>query len=429
MGAERKSERPLLTVEDSLQELARLAETAGLVVVGEAVQRFDSPDPATYIGSGKVEEVKMLLEELEAGVVIFDDELSPRHQRELEKSFGEDVKVLDRTALILDIFALHANTHEGKLQVELAQLEYRLPRLTRMWTHLARQAGGTAGGMGGGVGLRGPGETQLEVDRREIGRRISTIEGQLESVRAHRERHRAKRQQTELQVVAIVGYTNAGKSTLLNQISDANVVSADMLFATLDPTTRKVVMPGGREVLFTDTVGFIQKLPTQIVAAFRATLEEVTDADFLVHVVDVTHPNVLAQIESVEDTLAELEVDHLPMVVALNKVDLLPETADPMANLDIEQPTVCVSAKTGAGIDELLTLIEAVMTQYLQPISVLLPYKRGDLVSLFYERGQVDHEEHTGDGVQLHGRLPERILPYFEPYIMPEEALPEVVDE
>lgn len=416
VGAEIKHERSLLTVEDSLQELARLADTAGLQVVGQSYQRFDSPDPATYIGSGKVEEVKMLVEDRGADVVIFDDELSPRHQRELEKIFGEEVKVLDRTALILDIFALHAHTREGKLQVELAQLEYRLPRLTRMWTHLARQAGGRAGGMGGGVGLRGPGETQLEVDRREIGRRISTIKEQLESVRAHRERHRAKRQQTELQVVAIVGYTNAGKSTLLNQISHADVLSADMLFATLDPTTRKVIMPGGRELLFTDTVGFIQKLPTQIVAAFRATLEEIADADLLLHVVDVTHPNVAAQIESVEDTLAELEVDHLPLVVALNKVDMLPEGVDPLANLDIEQPAAAVSAKTGAGIDQLLALIEAVMTQLLQPISVLLPYSKGDLRSLFFERGQVDGEEHTPEGVRLHGRLPKRLIPYFAPY-------------
>ncbi len=417
VGAELKLGRPLLSVEDSLLELQRLADTAGLFVVGQTIQRFDRPDSATYIGSGKVEEVKMLIEELDAEVVLFDDELSPRHQRELEKEFGEDVKVIDRTALILDIFAQHAQTREGKLQVELAQLEYRVPRLTRMWTHLARQAGGRVGGMGGGVGLRGPGETQLETDRREIGRRISHIKDQLENVRAHRERHRAKRQQTELQVVAIVGYTNAGKSTLLNKLSDADVLSADMLFATLDPTTRKVDMPGGRELLFTDTVGFIQKLPTDIVAAFRATLEEITEADMLLHVVDATHPNAEAQIESVEDTLAELEVDHLPMVVALNKVDLLPEDADPMKQFDLPYPVVPVSAVTGTGIQELLVAVDAAMVRYLQPLTVLLPYKRGDLLSLMYERGQVDSEEHTGDGVIVYGRLPKRLVPYFEPYI------------
>ncbi len=412
----------MLPVEDSLEELERLADTAGIDVVGQAIQRFDKPNSATFIGSGKVEEVKLLIEEFQADTVIFDSELSPRHQRELEEVFGEDVKVIDRTALILDIFAQHARTREGKLQVELAQLEYRLPRLTRMWTHLARQAGGRAGGATGGVGLRGPGETQLETDRREISRRIAQIKEELDGVRAHRERHRSKRQQTELQVVAIVGYTNAGKSTLLNRLSGATagtataVLTADMLFATLDPTTRKVHMPGGREVLFTDTVGFIQKLPTQIVAAFRATLEEIGDADILLHVVDVTHPNVLEQIEAVEDTLAELEVDHMPMVVALNKADMLVDRAEVIQDLDLSVPAALISAKTGQGIDELLILIEATMVGLLQPIEVHIPYDRGDLISLFYERGQVDEEKHTGDGVHLHGRLPKRLLPPFESF-------------
>ena len=416
MGAELKGGRPLLPVEESLAELARLADTAGLEVVGQTYQNFDRPFAATYIGPGKVEEVKMLAQELEAGVIIFDDELNPRHQRELEKLFGEETKVLDRTALILDIFALHAQTREGKLQVELAQLEYRVPRLTRMWTHLARQAGGRAGGSHGGVGLRGPGETQLEVDRQEIGRKITRIKEELDSVRAHRERHRAKRQQTELQVVAIVGYTNAGKSTLLNKMTDANVLSADMLFATLDPTTRKVTMPGGRELLFTDTVGFIQKLPTQIVAAFRATLEEIMDADVLLHVVDTTHPQAAAQIEAVEDTLALLEVDHLPTVMALNKVDALPGERDVVAKLGAEATAVAVSALTGEGIDELLVVLETTAMQYFEALQVLLPYKRGDLVSLFHERGQVDDEVHGAEGVLVNGRLPKRLVPYFEPY-------------
>ncbi|MBX3058016.1 MAG: GTPase HflX [Anaerolineae bacterium] len=417
VGVEFKRIRPLLTVHDSLEELARLTDTAGLDVVGQTYQRLDKPDSATYIGAGKVEEVKTLVGELDANVVIFDDELEPRHQRELEEIFGEEVKVIDRTALILDIFAQHAHTREGKLQVELAQLEYRVPRLTRMWTHLARQAGGRAGGgMSGGVGVRGPGETQLEVDRREIRRRISAIKEDLETVRARRDDARTKRQQTELTVVAIVGYTNAGKSTLLNKLSNADVLSADMLFATLDPTTRKVIMPNGREVLFTDTVGFIQKLPTQIVAAFRATLEEIRDADLLLHVVDATHPHVVAQVESVEDTLAELEVDHLPMVVALNKIDQLPADSDIETILDLTVPTVRISALTGEGMEALLLAIEAAMVALLTPISVLLPYQRGDLLSMMYERGQVDSEEHGQDGVRVYGRLPHRLIPYFEPY-------------
>ncbi len=416
-----KGTKPLLPVEESLAELGRLAQTAGLKVVGQAEQRLNHPDSATYIGSGKVTEVKLLVDELGADVVILDDELLPRHQRELEKIFGDEVKVLDRTALILDIFAQHAHTREGKLQVELAQLEYRLPRLTRMWTHLARQAGGRAGGATGGVGLRGPGETQLEVDRREIGRRIATLKAELESVRAHRSRYRSRRRQTELQVVAIVGYTNSGKSTLLNRLSDAGVLSADMLFATLDPTTRKVIMPGGREVLFTDTVGFIQKLPPDIVAAFRATLEEITEADMLLHVVDVTHPQAAAQIESVEDILAELEVDHLPTVMALNKIDLLPPGAEPAADLDLSGVTVPISALTGGGIDTLLMAVEGVMEQQFATLSVMLPYTRGDLLSLFHERGQVSSEEHLPEGIRLYGRVPRRLVPYFAAYRLVQE--------
>ena len=418
VGVDISRSRPLLEAKDSLLELARLADSAGLEVVGQMIQRLDHPHSSTYIGPGKLEEVQILVAELDVDVVVFDNVLLPRQQRELEKQFGEDVKVIDRTALILDIFAQHAQTREGKLQVELAQLEYRLPRLTRMWTHLARQAGGRAGGASGGVGLRGPGETQIESDRREIGRRISQIKKQLDSVRAHRKRHRSKRQQTELKVVAIVGYTNAGKSTLLNQISGADVLSADMLFATLDPTTRKVTMPGGREVLFTDTVGFIQKLPTEIVAAFRATLEEIIDADMLLHVVDITHPNMIAQIEAVEDTLAELEVDHLPLVTAYNKVDLLPAGVNPIDQKRLDHASVLVSAMKGLGIDNLLSAVEATMTQYFTPLHVFLPYKRGDLLSLLHERGQVDEENHGSEGIEVYARLPERLVPYFEAYML-----------
>ena len=413
VGAELKFGRPLMPVEESLDELARLAETAGLLVVSRTWQRFDRPDANTYIGSGKIEEIKTLAEEQDVDVILFDDELLPRHQRELEKLFGEEMKVVDRTALILDIFAQHAQTAEGQLQVELAQLEYRLPRLTRMWTHLARQAGGRAGGAGGGVGLRGPGETQIEIDRREIGRRIAVIKQELEKVRARRVQQRAKRQQTALPVVAIVGYTNAGKSTLLNRLGGADVLVADMLFATLDPTTRRVKLPSGREALFTDTVGFIQKLPTEIVAAFRATLEEIADADILLHVVDVTHSNAAAQMEAVADTLAELEVDHLPQVVALNKVDGLPAGADPVHEMALPVPAVAISALSGAGMEMLLLAVEAALERNMDPIAIFLPYQRGDLMSLMYERGQVVSEQHEAEGVRLMGRIPRRLVPYF----------------
>src|SRR3972149_5528220 len=326
VGVELRNSEHLLSVEDSLAELALLSDTAGMEVVGEIYQKIDKPDPNTFIGSGKANELKDFVEETLADTVVFDEELSPRHQRELEAILGENVKVLDRTALILDIFAQHAHTHEGAIQVELAQYQYRLPRLTRQWTHLARQAGGASGRGGtGGVGLRGPGETQLEVDRREISHKIAFLKKELEKVSAHRGRYRAQRKRSAVPIVAIVGYTNAGKSTLLNGLTSAGVHTAAQLFATLDPTTRRVELPGGKAALFTDTVGFIQKLPTTLIAAFRATLEEIAAADLLLHVVDVTHPNAHEQAEAVKQTLADLEVEDMPVVTALNKIDLLPD--------------------------------------------------------------------------------------------------------
>ncbi len=295
VGVDIYNQDKLLSLEDSLTELSLLAQTAGLDIAGQAYQKLDRPNPQTLIGPGKVQEILILANEVRADLILFDEELSPRHLRELEHVFGEEIRIIDRTALILDIFAQHAQTREGSLQVELAQYEYRLPRLTRAWTHLARQAGGGGGRSGsvGGVGLRGPGETQLEVDRRDIRRRIIYLKEKLEKVRTHRQQYRSRRKRSQMPVVALVGYTNAGKSTLLNKLSNSDIYVADQLFATLDPTTRRVELPGGRPVLFTDTVGFIQKLPTSLIASFRATLEEIADADLLLHVIDISHNNAI----------------------------------------------------------------------------------------------------------------------------------------
>jgi len=400
-------------VKESLTELARLANTAGMVVVGYEVQRLEHPHPATFIGPGKVREVIAKVDETAANVVLFDDELSPRHQRELEKALDEDIKLLDRTALILDIFAQHAHTREGSLQVELAQYEYRLPRLTRAWTHLARQAGGRAGGARGSVGVRGPGETQLETDRRVIGKRITHLKQELEEVRAHRKRHRTRRRKAGMPTVALVGYTNAGKSTLLNALSDADVLVADQLFATLDPTTRRVKLPNGSLVLFTDTVGFIQKLPTQLVAAFRATLEEVTDADLLLHVMDITHPQVMRQVRAVRETLREINAANKPTINVLNKVDLLPDPELIPASLDQLDTPIAVSALEGQGLQKLLTRIESLLEEQMAHLDVLIPYESGELVNLFHRRGLIEQEDYTESGTHIQGRIPRELIGHF----------------
>ncbi len=406
-------------VEDSLAELAQLARTAGVEVVGQTYQRLESINPATLIGKGKVEELIRYHHELGYNVLIFDDELSPRQQRNLEKALGGGVKILDRTALILDIFARHAHTREGALQVELAQYEYRLPRLTRQWTHLARQAGGAAGRGGTtGVGLRGPGETQLETDRREISRRIAHLKRELEQVRTHRRGYRQRRRKAAIPVVAIVGYTNAGKSTLLNAISKANVRVEDKLFATLDPTTRRVSLPEGQEALFTDTVGFIQKLPTTLVAAFRATLEEIAEADLLLHVVDITHPNALEQSRAVEKTLVEIEATGKPVVTALNKIDKLENPSLIQAMVAEFPNSLAISAREGWGLTELLGRVETLLNREWVYITVLIPYGKGDLVSLFHQQGTVDRETHSPEGTVLTGRLPARYLATFRRYLV-----------
>lgn len=412
---------------DSLAELAQLADTAGVRVVGQTYQRIATPNPATLIGTGKLAEIIALRAELGATVVLLDEELSPRQQREIEKAIDDDnVKVLDRTALILDIFAKHARTREGALQVELAQYEYRLPRLTRAWTHLARQAGGAAGRGGtAGVGLRGPGETQLEVDRREISRRIAHLKREIEEVRKQRQQYRQRRRRAALATVSLVGYTNAGKSTLLNQLTalagpergEAGVLTADMLFATLDPTTRRVRLPGGREVLVTDTVGFIQKLPTALVAAFRATLEEIAESDLLLHIVDITHPSALQQAHTVGTVLRDLGAVDKPIITALNKVDLLPDAIEAGLALGQDFPdAVVISAQTGWGMAELLARVETVLNRNLLPAEALIPYSEGDLVNLWHVHGLIEQEQHTEQGVLLRGMLPKQLWGRFQPY-------------
>ncbi len=405
VSVEVRHEPGLFTPKDSLLELERLAETAGLVVIGQVSQRLNKPDATTLIGSGKVAELKELVEEQHADLVIFDEELSPRHQRELETVLGEGVRLLDRTALILDIFAQHARTSEGALQVELAQLEYRLPRLTRQWTHLARQAGGGGGRAGGvgGVGLRGPGETQLE-----------------EKVRAHRARHRVQRKRTGTPVVALVGYTNAGKSTLLRALTSADVYIADQLFATLDPTTRQINLPDGQAALITDTVGFIQKLPTALVAAFRATLEEIAEADLLLHVVDSTHPNACEQAEAVEQTLGDLHMDNVQTVTVLNKIDgvVAPKV---LADLRAVYPeSVMISALTHAGLDALLSQIQSSLNSNMTDVELLLPHTAGQLLSAFHQHGRVRSVKHLAKGVRVSGQLPlERLADFAEYFVKP----------
>ena len=366
VAVELRSGDHLWNLKDTLNELTYLTNAAGATVVGEVTQRADR-FTSTYVGKGKLEELQEQAKEKQADVVIFDDELTPTQQRNLESAL--QVKVIDRTALILDVFGRHARTHEGQLQVELAQHQYLLPRLVGQWSHLER--------LGGGIGTRGPGETQLETDRRIIRRHIQKIQTELEKVKQRRTQSMERRKKASVPMASLVGYTNAGKSTLFNALSDAKVEAEDQLFSTLDPVTRRVRLPSGQEVLLTDTVGFIQKLSPTVVAAFRATLEELTQSDLLLHVIDVTHPKVAEQTEVVEDTLADLNLLDKPRILVLNKMDLLgEETIATDYNLLPAYETldqVMVSGAKRWNLDSLLQQIESVLVSNYQPLSITDP--------------------------------------------------------
>jgi GTPase len=414
VAVEQDESESLWSVEDSLQELGTLARTAGAQVVGTMVQRLRHPDVVTYLGKGKVQELSDAERTVGFDLVIVDDELSPSQQRNLEKILR--ARVLDRTALILDIFALHAHTREGRLQVELAQLEYRLPRLAGSGTDLSRQAGGSRsagpGGAGGAIGVRGPGETKLEMDRRRIRSRISELREEIESVREQRKVHRQQRAARAIPVVAVVGYTNSGKSTLFNAFTDAEVLAENKLFATLDPTTRHLMLPNNQEALLTDTVGFIQKLPTRLIAAFRATLEEVVEADLLLEVVDVAHENAIEQSETVSEVLSSLDAADKPRVTALNKIDLLEDS--PELDTSLYPNAVPISALQRIGLDELRAKIAEVLANSMESVQIVVPYEKSELVELFHRRGHVLQEEHRPEGTFLAGRLPRSLCGYYK---------------
>jgi len=392
-------------VEESLDELGRLAESAGAEVVGRITQERKAPTPKLYFGKGKVDELKASSERQAANLVISDDSLSPIQERNLGGSLG--LKVIDRTALILDIFAQRARTMEGKLQVELAQLSYLLPRLVGQWKHLER--------LGGGIGTRGPGETQLESDRRMIRHRIQKIRGDLNRVRTHRRLLRDRRKASGLPVAALVGYTNAGKTTLLNQLTGAGHVAADQLFVTLDPTARLVSRAGHAPFILTDTVGFIRKLPHQLVAAFKATLEELEEADVLVHVVDASHPGLEDQMAAVDSLLTELELTGRPSIVALNKVDRLDADVALEALVD-RFDGVAISARTGEGVDRLLDRVARTLGPRVERVSLRIPYQDGTALAHCYGRGRVLARSDDADGIRLEVELAPRLLRPVEVY-------------
>jgi GTP-binding protein HflX len=404
--------RPPDTDEDTeagLDELALLVDTAGADEVARIVQRRDAPDAATYVGKGKADELRQLSEEVDADTVVFDDELSPGQQRNLEKILGRTA--LDRTAVILDIFAQNASSQEGKAQVELAQLRYQLPRLRGKGGGLSQQAGGATAGAGR-IGSRGPGETQLEQDRRRLVRRIHKLESDLRDVARHRDTQRKSQRRSRVRHVAIVGYTNAGKSTLLNQLTDAGVLVEDRLFATLDATTRRLELPGGEAVLLTDTVGFITKLPHGLVEAFRSTLAVAAEADLLVHVVDGSSPEVLGHIGAVRSVLGEIGAGDVPELLAFNKADLDPEAAATAARR--HPGSVGLSAVTGEGVVELLSAVSERLRALTEVAELFVPFDRGDVMAALHREGEVLVEEPVEGGMHFRVRLEPSAVGRFE---------------
>ena len=397
--------------ESSLQELGRLVDTAGGRVVATTTQRLEVPNARTFVGSGKAEEIAELCRAYSVDMVVFDDELSPSQQSNLERIVGRDVKVFDRTALILDIFALHAKTREGRLQVRLAQNQYLYPRLRGMWAHLASNR------MGGGVGSRfGEGESQLEVDRRMVRKRISSIKRELAQLDRIRTVQRESRYTSPTFKIALAGYTNAGKSSLINRLTGSDVLSYDKLFATLDATTRKLKLPEGRMVTITDTIGFIRKLPTTLIESFKSTLDEINGADLILHVIDCSSEEVSYQVQTVEDVLGQIGAEHIERLTVFNKVDLL-ESDDRRAMFQKANPTALfVSAYTGQGIEELLVRIAKVAASHGNYLDIVVPYGRGDIVALAHKRCHIISEEHEESGTHLRLYAPDDCAHKFEEF-------------
>jgi GTP-binding protein HflX len=401
-------------VQDSLDELRELVESAGAEVIDRVTQKRGAPSAPTFVGTGKAEEIAVQCQKVGANIIVFDDDLSPAQGRNLGEILGAAVKVIDRTELILDIFAQRARTREGKIQVELAQLQYMLPRLTGLWTHLSRQRGG--------VGCRGPGETQLEVDRRRVQEKITRLQRQLEEVRKNRRIERSGRQRLHWPVVSIIGYTNSGKSTLMNALTGAHVLAEDKLFATLDPTTRKARLPNNQTILLNDTVGFLRKLPHHLVESFKATLEEVTEADLLLHVVDVSHPQCVEQIEATKVVLEEINAAEKPVIIVLNKIDRLGEDTGPLENLKRQFPgAVAISARAGTNLPALLDEIATRLSDRRVTVRLKIPHERAQAIALVYRSGHVTERSLDDGNVLLTAQVPRVIAGELSPYVVEEE--------